>query len=117
APYAAWKRYRGGTASPIWIADLADSSIVKIPRTDSNDSSPMWVGDRVYFLSDRSGPTTLFCFDTKEQKVRQLIANDGMDLKSASAGPDCIVYEQFGSIHLFDLNTESSRKVEIRISA
>ena len=52
----AWKRYRGGQTTPIWIADLADSSIVKVPRDNSNDSSPMWIGDPVYFLSDRNGP-------------------------------------------------------------
>jgi hypothetical protein len=51
--YTAIKKYRGGTASPVWIADLADSSIEKLPRTDSSDFNPMWVGERVYFLSDR----------------------------------------------------------------
>jgi tricorn protease len=115
--YAAWKRYRGGTASAVWIADLGDSSVTKVPRTDSNDTYPMWVGERIYFLSDRSGPTTLFCYDGKG-KVRQVIANNnGIDLKHASAGPDCIVYEQFGSIHLMDLGTESARKVDIRVNA
>jgi tricorn protease len=115
--YAAWKRYRGGTASAVWIADLNDSSVVKIPRSDSNDSYPMWIGERVYFLSDRNGPTTLFCYDTADKKVRQLVTNNGLDLKSASAGPDCIAYEQFGSIHLFNLQTETPTKIDIRVQA
>jgi tricorn protease len=115
--YAAWKRYRGGTASAVWVADLADSSVVKLPRETSNDTYPMWVGDRIYFLSDRDGPTTLYRFDAKENKVRRVVENNGLDIKSASAGPDCIVYEQFGSIHLLDLKTESSRKVDIRVNA
>lgn len=55
-----WKRYRGGTATPVWIADLADSSIIKIPRTDSNDYEPMWFGDKVFFLSDRGAPSLCF---------------------------------------------------------
>src|ERR1700745_3358674 len=50
------KHYRGGTASPIWIAKLSDSGVEKVPRKDSNDSSPMWLGNKVYFLSDREGP-------------------------------------------------------------
>ena len=41
------KHYRGGTASPVWIANLADSSVTKVPRKDSNDSTPMWLGDKV----------------------------------------------------------------------
>jgi len=52
---AAWKRYRGGQTTKIWIADLSDSSIIKIPRENSNDFNPMWVGNKVYFLSDRNG--------------------------------------------------------------
>lgn len=59
----AWKRYRGGRTTPIWIATLADSSIVKIPRNNSNDFNLMWVGETICFLSDRNGrwrysPTT-----------------------------------------------------------
>src|SRR5262245_7225434 len=79
--FNAWKRYRGGTASPIWIANLSDSSVEKLPRVDSNDFNPMWVSDKVYFLSDRSGPITLFVYDTKTKKVAQLIQNNGLDIK------------------------------------
>ncbi len=64
---AAWKRYHGGQTTPIWIADLKDSSVVKIPRDNSNDHLPMWVGDTIYFLSDRNGPVSLFAYDTKKQ--------------------------------------------------
>ena len=38
----AWKRYRGGQTRKIWIADMADSSVVPIPRENSNDFNPMW---------------------------------------------------------------------------
>jgi tricorn protease len=115
--YAAWKRYRGGTTSAVWLASLADSSVTRIPRENSNDTHPMWVGDRVYFLSDRSGPKSLFCYDVNTKEVRQVVPSHALDVKSASAGPDCIVYEQFGSIHLFDLKTEKAHRVNIRVSA
>ena len=48
-----------GQTTPIWVANLADSSIVKVPRENSNDRNPLWIGDKVYFLSDRDGPVTL----------------------------------------------------------
>ncbi|HEV3079691.1 MAG TPA: PDZ domain-containing protein [Gemmataceae bacterium] len=112
-----WKRYRGGRATPIWIANLADSRIEKVPRDKSNDFNPMWVRDRVYFLSDRNGPVTLFAYDPETKQVAEVLHNAGLDIKSASAGPDVIVYEQFGAIHLFDPATKSSRPVPIRIAA
>ncbi len=111
------KHYRGGTAAPIWVAKLEDSSIEKVPRKDSNDTSPMWLGNTVYFLSDRNGPVSLFAYDTTSKQVTLAIATGGLDIKSASAGPDVIVYEQFGSLHLFDPKTKSQRSVPIRLAA
>jgi tricorn protease len=114
--FAAWKRYRGGMASAIWIASLADSSIEKLPRTDSNDFNPMWVGDKVYFLSDRNGPITLFVHETRTKKVTQLIQNTGLDIKSASATADSIVYEQFGALNIYDLKSGKTKPVSVTIS-
>ena len=112
----AWKRYRGGQTKPIWIASLADSGTqAVIPRENSNDFNPMWVGDTIYFLSDRSGPVTLFAYDTKSQQVRQILKNEGLDFKSASATSDAIVYEQFGSLHLVDLKSGADRALDIQI--
>lgn len=117
----AWKRYRGGQQDKIWIAKLSDSSIVKLPDAGSTDKNPMWVGDTVYFISDRDskiGDFRLFSYDTKSKRVRQAFAHDGMDIKSASAGPNgSIVYEEFGTIHIFNPADGSSSKVEITLNA
>src|SRR5258708_34440172 len=113
--FSIWKRYRGGRPTPIWIADLADSPIEKIPHENSNGFNPMWVGDKVYFLSDRNGAVSLFSYDTRTKHVKQLVENRGLDLKSASAGPGAIVYEQFGALHLYDLKTGTTKPVEVRL--
>src|SRR5246500_4876192 len=105
------KHYRGGTASPIWIAKLSDSGVEKVPRKDSNDSSPMWLGNKVYFLSDREGPVSLYVYAPSTKQVSEALPSNGVDIKSASAGPDAIVYEQFGSIHLFDPATGKQNTV------
>src|SRR4030095_10225823 len=122
--FNAWKRYRGGTATPVYIANLSDSSVEKIPRIDSNDFNPMWpAGDsrKIYFLSDRDGAITLFAYDTGSKKVTQAIDNRGLDIKSASVstggGSDTIVYEQFGSLNLFDLKSGRTKQVAVSINA
>jgi tricorn protease len=115
--YISWKHYRGGLASPIWIAHLADSAIEKVPRKDSNDFNPMWVGDKVYFLSDRNGPVALFTYDTNTKEVQPVLPNNGLDIHSASAGPDAIVYDQFGALHLFDPKSGKASRVDVRIDA
>src|SRR5271168_1954193 len=110
------KHYRGGKASPVWIARLSDSSIERVPRKDSNDSSPMWIGSRIYFLSDRDGPVNLYIYDPASKQVSQALPSNGIDIKSASAGPDAIVYEQFGSIHLFDPAAGKQQAVSIHVT-
>ncbi|HJQ25610.1 MAG TPA: PDZ domain-containing protein [Blastocatellia bacterium] len=113
-----WKHYQGGQTMPIWVARLSDSAVVdKLPRENSNDRYPMWVGDKIYFLSNRTGAVTLFAYDTRSKKVDQLIKNDGLDFKSASAGPGVIALEQFGTIHLYDLKSGKANQVNIRVNS
>jgi len=112
----AWKRYRGGQTTPVWIADLGDSSVEAVPRTNSNDACPAWLGDRVYFLSDRNGPVTLFAYDTKTRQVSELVKNDGLDFKWLSAGPDVLAYEQFGSIFLYDPKAGRPIPLSVRLA-
>lgn len=114
---AAWKRYHGGQTLKIWLADLADSSVFEIPRENSNDFNPMWVGNKIYFLSDRGGPVSLWVYDTGSHKVSEVVKNEGLDLKSAGATKDAIVYEQFGSIHLLDLKSGKTHPVPITATA
>ena len=112
----AWKRYRGGQTTPIYIVRLKDLQLEKVPHDNSNDDAPAWMGDTVYFLSDRNGSVTLFAYDTKAKQVKQLIENKGLDLKSLTAGPDVLAYEQFGGIYLFDPKAGKSSRVDIKIA-
>jgi tricorn protease len=113
------KNYRGGSASPVWIADLADSSIIKVERTNSTDYNPMWIGDTIYFLSDRDGPTTIYACDVAGKSIRRIVdpKEAGGDIKSASACADTIVFDCCGSVHLFDLKTQKTKAVPIHVTA
>lgn len=113
----AWKRYRGGRTTPIWLVNLADASVEKVPRDNSTDASPMWVGDRVFFLSDREGPTALFAYDTTSRQVTRVVKDGPYEVKSAAATRDAIVLERFGSLHLYDIASGTEREVPVRIAA
>lgn len=111
-----WKDYKGGQHAEIWVARLADSSTVRIPDQNANESDPMWVGGTIYFLSDRDGPTTLYAYDTGTQQVKRVIDNSGFDITSASAGPGGIVYSQFGELHIYDFATGASHAVPVTVA-
>jgi tricorn protease len=115
--FAQWKKYRGGRTTKIWIGNMSDSAVEEIPRQNSNDFNPMWVGDKIYFLSDRNGRNVaLYSYDTNSRKVAEVVNNTGLDLKTASAGPDGIVYEQFGSINIFSPSSSKSSQVAVNLN-
>ena len=118
-----WKRYYGGQQDVVWIAKLSDSSIEKLPRKGGNDRYPMWVGDKVYFLSDRDERYALYSYDVKSKRVDLLVKDSVFDIKSATAwrgdakSAPTIAFEQFGTIHLYDIKTNKAQKVNIRVAA
>lgn len=111
----AWKRYRGGQTTPIWVANLSDSKISPIPRRNTNDFNPVWSGDSIYYLSDPTGIVGLNKFDTKSGHVSTVVPGNGFDLKSFSKFGDTIAYEKLGSIHLLDLRTGKDHAVPVEI--
>jgi tricorn protease len=113
---AQWRHYRGGRTHPIKIMDLGDYSVEKLPWQNSNDTYPMWVGNAIYFLSDRNYTVNLFAYRTDTKKLTQLTQHNDYDIMNASAGPDAVVYEQAGYIHLFDIETEKSRRLNIEVT-
>lgn len=114
---AIWKNYRGGRTSPIWIANLADAAIEKVPRENSSDIAPVWIGDVVYFISDRDGAATIYSYDTRSKKVARVVDNNRLDIKWLSGTDDALAYEQFGVIHVLDLKTKRDAAVPITLNS
>src|SRR5271166_2903786 len=115
--YVAWRNYRGGLASSVWIVDMATLDVVKVPREKSYDFNPVWVDKQVFFLSDRSGPISLFHFDPTTKSVTEVVKNDGADIRSASAGPGGIVYDRFGELFLYDTASGQTHPINVDVSA
>jgi len=117
--FTQWKNYRGGQHSVIWIVNRADLSYEAIPQPEgrSNDPNPMWVGDKVYFRSDRNGELNLFSYDPKTRSVKQHTRHQDFPVLNASAGGGKIIYEQAGHLHVFDPQTESSVRLKIGVAA
>ncbi|MGH7576143.1 MAG: S41 family peptidase [Longimicrobiales bacterium] len=113
--HSQWRHYRGGRTHPIRIIDLEDYQTSMLPWTNSNDTNPMWTGNTIYFLSDRNHSVNLFAHDIELQSLTQLTEHDDYDIMNASAGPDAIVYEQAGYIHLLDTRTGETRQLAIDV--
>ncbi|MBD3176749.1 MAG: protease [Armatimonadia bacterium] len=111
---SSWRMYRGGRTSFVWIIDMDDYSVEMIPRDNSNDIDPLWLGDDVYFLSDRAGTMNLFRY-TQDGDVEQLTSFAGFDIKTVSATDGAIAFEQAGYVHIYDVATNETRQLEINV--
>jgi len=110
-----WRHYRGGRVHPVRIMDLANYSVESLPWKDSNDGEPMWIGNTIYFVSDRNFTKNLFAYDVASKQVKQVTHHDDFDIMNATAGPDAIVYEQGGYIHLYDVKSGQSKQLTIDV--
>ncbi|MGH9959542.1 MAG: protease, partial [Pyrinomonadaceae bacterium] len=110
-----WRYYRGGYAAPLWIADLKTGALEKLSNGTHNDRNPVWVQDKIYFVSDRTGISNLYVYDTRSKKTQQLTKYAGQGVRSASATSGAAVYVQGGRIHLLDLNTNSDQVINVSV--
>ncbi|MGD2114443.1 MAG: PDZ domain-containing protein [Acidobacteriota bacterium] len=113
-----WKHYRGGTASRIWILDLSDLSVEEIPRPPerANDTDPVWIGERIWFRSDRTGEFNLFSYDPAGGAIEQHTFHEDFPILALDGDGERIVYEQAGFLHLFDPRTGSAERLVVGVA-
>jgi tricorn protease len=114
-----WKDYRGGTVQRLWLYHTKGHAIEKIPQPAerSNDTDPMWIGDTVFFRSDRAGEFNVFAYDTKSRQVRQVTTHADFPVLNASSGGGRIVYEQAGVLHVLDPASGKAERLTIGVAS
>lgn len=115
-PTRTWKRYRGGLMSRIWVFDLKTYDHVEIPGKTSNDIAPQWLGDKIYFLSDRNHIRNVFSYDVASKAIKQETFHKEYDVKSMSSGAGVLAYDQGGRLHIFDPKTGKTNALKIKIN-
>lgn len=113
--FRTWKYYKGGMADDLRIYDYETKNVEKISDHEAQDIMPMWIGDEIYFLSDRDRTMNLFSYNTQTKKTEKVTNFDTYDIKFPSYNAAKIVFEKEGFIYVFDANTKESRKVSITI--
>jgi tricorn protease len=115
--FRTWKHYRGGQADDIWIWDPKAKTVKNVTNHEAQDIMPMWIGDEIFFISDRDHTMNLFVYNTKTQKTEKITNYTDYDVKFPSTNGKLIVYEQGGYIFRFDPATRQSVKINIQMNA
>ncbi|MDO4588132.1 MAG: S41 family peptidase [Planctomycetia bacterium] len=111
-----WKRYEGGWAQYLMIFNRESNEFQKIPTTPRTDRDPMFVGDSIYFVSDRDGTMNLYRFHAENNEIEQLTDYNDWDIRWASSdAKDRIVYELAGQLYIYDTNKKTETKIPITV--
>lgn len=113
----AFKRYRGGGMPSIWIFDTKTKDVQVVPGERCNDVKPIWMGDKVYFLSDRDKIVNVFSYDVKSKKVEKLTNFTDYDVRTLQGKGNELVFEQAGRIHLLNTSNKENRSLAIQLNA
>lgn len=113
--FRTWKYYKGGMADDIRIFDFDTKAIKNITNNDSQDIIPMWIGDEIFFLSDRDRTMNLFVYNTKSGETQKVTNFTEYDIKFPSNSSSTIVFENGGCIYKFDVKTRSAVKIPITV--
>lgn len=113
----AFKRYRGGGMVSIWIFDTQTKNVEIIAGDRCNDVKPVWLGSKVYFLSDRDKIVNVFSYDTKTKNIEKLTNYKDYDVRTLQGKGSELVYEQAGKIHILETNSKKVNTLKIAIAA
>ena len=116
--FRTWKRYAGGWAQDLHVFDPTTGKATNITDDPRTDRDPMWIGENIWFASDRTGTLNLWsCRPDGGQPMQQTLST-GWDIRWPSAGgPDeqRIVYEKGGELFWFDCNSRTENPIPIRV--
>lgn len=108
-----WKRYRAGRAQDVFVYDLDANTVEQITDFEGTDNFPMWLGDRIYFASDRTGTLNLYRYDLETEATTQVTNFTDFDVLFPSRGDSGVIFESGGFLHVMDRATERVRKLDI----
>jgi len=109
-----WKRHRGGRAQDVWTYDLKSNKSKRLTTNNATDNQPVWVGDNIYFISDRDYKLNLYRYQDSAEPVKVTDHKD-FDVLWASAGPEAVVYENAGFLWRYDPENNKTSQLNITI--
>ncbi|MGC3948668.1 MAG: PDZ domain-containing protein [Chryseolinea sp.] len=110
-----WRNYRGGQNTPLLILNPADQSEKLMPASPTVDIQPVWLGENIYFLSDRDWTMNVWRFTSSSGELKQITSLEGSDIKALDGFGNDLIYERDGLLHLLNLSTNQTTTLSITV--
>ena len=108
-----WRNYRGGQTHPVTIYTVGSQAVDTLPSQGTLDTWPVWMGDAIYFISDRDWAANIWKYDVASKQLTQLTHYKDYDVKTLDAGAGVVVYEEAGYLHLLEAATGKDTQLAI----
>ncbi len=113
--FRTWKYYQGGMADEVWIHDFKTKRTENITHNKAQDVFPMWVGNKIYFCSDRDRTMNLFVYDNNTKQTQKVTQYTYYDIKWPSLGDNNIIYENGGELYRHDLRDGKEYPIKVQV--
>jgi tricorn protease len=113
--FRGWKRYRGGQSPDVWIYDLKSNTSEQITNGREQDMLPVWLGDTIFYISDRDSTMNVFAYDTRTRRTRKVSNHTDYDVTWPSGSGDELVYEAGGYVYRLDAKSGKEERVPIKL--
>jgi tricorn protease len=108
-----WKRYRGGRAGKLWVDPTGKGTFQRLIELNGNLASPMWIGSRIYFLSDHEGIGNIYSCTPSGAGLKRHTHQEEFYVRTPSTDGKRIIYHVAGDLCILDPKTDRETKVKI----
>jgi tricorn protease len=115
--FRTWKRYNGGLAQQVFTYDLTSRKLTQITDWSGTNTSPMWVGDKIYYLSDQDEHrrANIWCMDLNTKKTHEVTHFTDYDIDFPALGGNDIAFQQGGKLYLLTLQDEQLHVINVSV--
>jgi tricorn protease len=114
--FRTWKRYQGGWAQDLYLFDLHTDETREIAHSVCTERDPMWIGNTIYFASDRDGTLNLYACPIDSGEPEQITHSTQWDVRwPSSDNKNKIVYELDGELQVLDITSGRDRRISIEV--
>jgi tricorn protease len=115
--YVSWKRYKGGTAGNLWIDATGSGNFERLlADVTHNLLSPLWINDRIYFLSDKDGTGQIYSCTIAGEDVQQHTHHQDFYPRQLSSHGSRLTYSCGGNIWTYETTTGENLVVPLKLN-